>query len=36
VVEQGSFTELMRQGGHFAALYKTQFSRQEEPHRVAV
>ena len=36
VAEQGSFAELMRQGGHFAALYKTQFSRQEEPHRVAI
>ena len=36
VAEQGSFAELMRQGGHFASLYKTQFSRQEEPRRVAV
>jgi ATP-binding cassette subfamily B protein/subfamily B ATP-binding cassette protein MsbA len=36
VVEQGSFAELLRQGGHFAALYKTQFSAQEEPRRAAV
>jgi ATP-binding cassette subfamily B protein/subfamily B ATP-binding cassette protein MsbA len=36
VVEQGSFAELLRQGGHFAALYKTQFSVQEEPRRAAV
>ncbi|MGE0683243.1 MAG: ABC transporter ATP-binding protein [Candidatus Binatia bacterium] len=36
VVEQGSFAELIRQGGHFAALYKTQFSMQEEPRRAAV
>ena len=36
VVEQGSFTELLRQGGHFATLYKTQFSMQEEPRRAAV
>lgn len=35
VVEQGSFTELMRLQGTFAALYRTQFSEQEqeEPQR---
>lgn len=35
VVEQGSFTELMRRQGAFAALYRTQFSvqEQEEPQR---
>jgi ATP-binding cassette subfamily B protein/subfamily B ATP-binding cassette protein MsbA len=33
IVEQGSFTELLRQRGHFAALYQTQFSDQEEPQR---
>jgi len=35
VVEQGSFTELMRRQGAFAALYRTQFSeqKQEEPQR---
>jgi ATP-binding cassette subfamily B protein/subfamily B ATP-binding cassette protein MsbA len=33
VVEQGSFAALMRHGGHFAALYKTQFSSQEELYR---
>ena len=35
VVEQGSFTELMRRQGAFAALYHTQFSQQEqeEPQR---
>jgi ATP-binding cassette subfamily B protein/subfamily B ATP-binding cassette protein MsbA len=35
VVEQGSFTELMRSQGAFAALYRTQFSEQEqeEPQR---
>jgi ATP-binding cassette subfamily B protein/subfamily B ATP-binding cassette protein MsbA len=36
VVEQGSFAELLRQGGYFATLYKTQFSVQEEPRRAAV
>lgn len=36
IAEQGSFAELMRQGGYFAALYRTQFSKQEEPLRVAV
>lgn len=36
VAEQGSFAELMRQGGHFASLYRTQFSAQEEPQRAAV
>jgi ATP-binding cassette subfamily B protein/subfamily B ATP-binding cassette protein MsbA len=33
IVEQGSFAELMSRQGHFAALYKTQFSDQEEPQR---
>lgn len=33
VVEQGSFAELMRLGGYFATLYRTQFSSQEELHR---
>ncbi len=35
VVEQGSFTELIRRQGAFAALYRTQFSEQEqeEPRR---
>jgi ATP-binding cassette subfamily B protein/subfamily B ATP-binding cassette protein MsbA len=33
IAEQGSFPELMRLGGHFAALYRTQFSSQEELHR---
>ncbi len=33
IAEQGSFTELLRLGGHFAALYRTQFSSQEELHR---
>jgi ATP-binding cassette subfamily B protein/subfamily B ATP-binding cassette protein MsbA len=33
IAEQGSFTELVRLGGHFAALYRTQFSSQEELHR---
>ncbi len=33
IVEQGSFAELMRQQGPFAALYRTQFSLQEEPQR---
>lgn len=36
IVEQGSFTELMSQGGYFATLYKTQFNVQEEPRRAAV
>jgi ATP-binding cassette subfamily B protein len=30
IVEQGSFVELMRRQGPFAALYRTQFSGQEE------
>jgi ATP-binding cassette subfamily B protein/subfamily B ATP-binding cassette protein MsbA len=30
IVEQGSFAELMRRQGPFAALYRTQFSGQEE------
>jgi ATP-binding cassette subfamily B protein len=33
IVEQGSFAELMRRPGPFAALYRTQFSLQEEPQR---
>lgn len=33
IAEQGSFAELLRQQGHFASLYKTQFSDQEEPQR---
>lgn len=33
IVEQGSFAELMRRQGAFAALYRTQFSEQEEPQR---
>jgi len=33
IVEQGTFAELMRRQGPFAALYRTQFSMQEEPHR---
>ena len=33
LVEQGSFTELMRRPGPFAALYRTQFGIQEEPQR---
>ncbi len=33
IAEQGSFAELLRRRGHFAALYKTQFSDQEEPQR---
>ncbi len=35
IVEQGGFAELMRKQGAFAALYRTQFSEQEqeEPHR---
>jgi ATP-binding cassette, subfamily B, bacterial len=33
IVEQGSFTELMRQQGAFAALYQTQFSDAPEPRR---
>jgi len=33
IVEQGSFAELMRRQGAFAALYSTQFSEQEEPQR---
>ncbi len=33
IAEQGSFTELMRRQGPFAALYRTQFSVQEESRR---
>jgi ATP-binding cassette, subfamily B, bacterial len=33
IVEQGSFTELMRRQGPFAVLYRTQFSEQEERQR---
>jgi ATP-binding cassette subfamily B protein/subfamily B ATP-binding cassette protein MsbA len=33
IVEQGSFAELMRRPGPFAALYQTQFGPQEEPRR---
>jgi ATP-binding cassette subfamily B protein/subfamily B ATP-binding cassette protein MsbA len=33
IVEQGSFAELMRQQGPFAALYRTQFGGQEERER---
>jgi ATP-binding cassette subfamily B protein len=33
IAEQGSFAELMRRNGAFAALYRTQFSEQEEPQR---
>ena len=33
IVEQGAFAELMRRQGPFAALYRTQFSQQEEPRR---
>lgn len=33
IVEQGSFAELMRQQGAFSALYRTQFSEEEEPQR---
>lgn len=33
IAEQGSFAELLRQQGHFASLYRTQFSDQEEPQR---
>jgi ATP-binding cassette subfamily B protein/subfamily B ATP-binding cassette protein MsbA len=35
IVEQGSFAELMRQQGAFAALYGTQFSEAAEPQRAA-
>jgi ATP-binding cassette subfamily B protein len=35
IAECGSFTELMRQRGHFAALYHTQFGEQEELHHAA-
>jgi ABC-type multidrug transport system fused ATPase/permease subunit len=35
IVEQGSFAELIRRQGPFAALYRTQFSPSEEPHRPA-
>ena len=30
IVEQGSFTELLRKRGPFASLYRTQFGLQEE------
>jgi ATP-binding cassette subfamily B protein len=33
IVEQGSFTELMRRQGPFAVLYRTQFSEQEKRQR---
>lgn len=33
IAEQGSFAELLHQQGHFASLYRTQFSDQEEPQR---
>lgn len=33
IAEQGSFAELLRQQGHFASLYRTQFRDQEEPQR---
>ncbi len=33
IIEQGSFAELMRRQGPFAALYRTQFNLQEEPQR---
>jgi ATP-binding cassette subfamily B protein/subfamily B ATP-binding cassette protein MsbA len=33
IVEQGSFAELMRHQGAFSALYRTQFSEEEEPQR---
>jgi ABC-type multidrug transport system fused ATPase/permease subunit len=33
IVEQGSFAELMRRQGPFAALYRTQFSEQEQRQR---
>jgi ATP-binding cassette, subfamily B, bacterial len=36
IVEQGSFAELMRQQGPFAALYRTQFSGQEELERAVL
>jgi ATP-binding cassette subfamily B protein/subfamily B ATP-binding cassette protein MsbA len=36
IVEQGSFTALMRKQGPFAALYRAQFSEQEERERVAL
>lgn len=35
IVEQGSFAELMRQQGAFAALYQTQFSETAEQQRAA-
>lgn len=35
IVEQGSFAELMRQQGAFAALYRTQFSETAEQQRAA-
>jgi ATP-binding cassette, subfamily B, bacterial len=36
IVEQGSFAALMRKPGPFAALYRTQFSGQEEDERAVV
>ena len=33
IAEQGSFTELMRRQGPFAALYRTQFNLHKEPQR---
>jgi len=33
IVEQGAFAELMRQQGAFSALYRTQFSEEDEPQR---
>jgi ATP-binding cassette subfamily B protein/subfamily B ATP-binding cassette protein MsbA len=33
IVEQGAFAELLNRQGPFAALYNTQFSKQEEPER---
>jgi ATP-binding cassette subfamily B protein/subfamily B ATP-binding cassette protein MsbA len=35
IVERGSFAELIRRQGPFAALYRTQFSPSEEPHCTA-
>jgi ATP-binding cassette subfamily B protein/subfamily B ATP-binding cassette protein MsbA len=34
IVEQGSFTELLRRRGPFAALYRTQFGLQEEERKI--
>jgi ATP-binding cassette subfamily B protein/subfamily B ATP-binding cassette protein MsbA len=36
IVEQGSFVDLMRRQGPFAALYRTQFSGQEERERAVL